>query len=232
VDSAIVVLKHALEKDPNYARAYAGLGESYWHKYEQTHARSWVGLASDACNRAVNLDANLAIAHNCLGAVNNGTGKYEEAITEFQRAVSLDPTNDDALLGLASAYEKSGRPRGAEEISKRAIQIHPQYWRGYLTLGNFYFNAARYPEAEEQYRRLTTLVPEGEFGYSNLGAAYLAEGRYGDAVAQFQQSLRMKSDARATPTWQLRTFMNITSGSGAHIPARGAAERCRVLVLG
>jgi len=161
VDSAIEVFKHALERDPNYARAYAGLGESYWRKYEQTHERSWVPLAEDACKRAVDLDKDLAIAHNCLGQVSNGTGEYQQATDEFQRAANLDPTNDDALLGLASAYNKLGKPQEAENYFKQALQRHPQYWRGYSSLGNFYFNGARYREAEEQYRRLTTLVPEG-----------------------------------------------------------------------
>ena len=195
VDSAIAVFKHAFERDPNYARAYAGLGESYWRKYEQTHERSWVPLAEGACKRAVDLDKDLAIAHNCLGQVSNGTGEYQQATDEFQRAANLDPTNDDALLGLASAYNKLGKPQEAENHFKQALQRHPQYGRGYLSLGNFYFAAARYREAEEQYRRLTTLVPEGAFGFSNLGAAYLAEGRYGDAIIQFKRSLELKSDA-------------------------------------
>jgi len=195
VDSAIAVFKHALERDPNYARAYAGLGESYWRKYEHTHARNWVTLAGDACKRAADLATDLAIAHNCLGIVNDGTGDYQRAADEFQRATSLDPSSDNALLGLASAYDKLGRSTEAENYFKRAIALHPQYWEGYARLGAFYFSAARYREAEEQFRRLTMLVPEGEIGYSNLGAAYLAEGRYAEAVSQFDRALQLQPSA-------------------------------------
>ncbi len=143
VDSAIEVFKHALERDPNYARAYAGLGESYWRKYEQTRMRSWVALADTACRQAVHLDNALAIAHNCLGMVSNGTGEYQRATDEFQHAANLDPSNDDALLGLASAFDTLGKPQEAESYFKRAIQLHPQYWRGYAKLGNFYFHTTR-----------------------------------------------------------------------------------------
>ena len=195
VDSAIAVFTHALERDPNYARAYAGLGESYWRKYEQTHARNWVELAGDNCKRAAELASDLAIAHNCLGIVSDGTGAYEQAVEEFQRAAALDPSSDNALLGLASAYDKLGRTADAESYFKRAISLHPQYWEGYARLGTFYFSAARYREAEEQFRRLTELVPEGEIGYSNLGAAYLAEGRYGEAVTQFERALQLQPSA-------------------------------------
>jgi tetratricopeptide (TPR) repeat protein len=195
VDSAIAVFKHALERDPNYARAYAGLGESYWRKYEQTHARNWVALAEGTCKRAVDLANDLAIAHNCLGIVSDGTGAYQRAVDEFQRAATLDPTSDSALLGLASAFDKLGRTAEAESFFKRAIDLHPQYWEGYARLGTFYFNAARYREAEEQFRRLTLLVPEGDIGYSNLGAAYLAEGRYAEAVTQFNDALQLQPSA-------------------------------------
>ena len=192
VDSAIEVFKHALERDPNYARAYAGLGESYWRKYEQTHARDWVALADTACKRAVDLDNGLAIAHNCLGLVSQGTGEYQQAADEFQRAVDRDPNNDDALMGLGSAYNKLGKIAEAEKSFRQAIQLHSQYWRGYSTLGNFFYNHARYREAEEQYRQLTSLVPDGEFGHTNLGAAYLAEGRYDEAVNEFKRSVEIR----------------------------------------
>jgi serine/threonine protein kinase/tetratricopeptide (TPR) repeat protein len=195
VDSAIAVFKHALERDPNYARAYAGLGESYWRKYEHAHARNWVSLAESTCKRAVDLASDLAIAHNCLGIVSDGTGAYQRAVDEFQRAAALDPSSDSALLGLASAFSKLGRTAEAEKFFKRAIDLHPQYWEGYARLGTFYFNAARYREAEEQFRRLTLLVPEGDIGYSNLGAAYLAEGRYAEAVTQFNNALHLQPSA-------------------------------------
>ena len=195
VDSAIAVFQHALERDPKYARAYAGLGEAYWRKYEQTHARSWVALAGDACKRAVDIADDLAIAHNCLGIVSDGTGAYQRAADEFQHAARLDPSSDNALLGLASVYDKLGRAMEAENYFKRAIELHPQYWEGYARLGTFYFTAARYREAEEQFRRLTMLVPEGEIGYSNLGAAYLAEGRYAEAVTEFERALQLQPSA-------------------------------------
>ena len=195
VDSAIEVFKHALERDPKYARAYAGLGESYWQKYAHTRDRGWVRLAEDSCKKAVDLESELAAAHACLGIVRDGTGDYQGASEEFLRAASLDPSSDTALLGLASAYEKLHQPLQAESFFKKAIQLHPQYWDGYARLGAFYFNAARYRDAEEQFLQLTMLVPEGEIGYSNLGAAYLAEGRYSEAVTQFEHALQLQPSA-------------------------------------
>jgi tetratricopeptide (TPR) repeat protein len=53
VEAAIAVFGHALQRDPNYALAYAGMGEAYWYKYEATREREWVDNAFAACERAV-----------------------------------------------------------------------------------------------------------------------------------------------------------------------------------
>lgn len=53
VESAITVLNHALEKDPQYALAYSGLGEAYWRKYEQKKENQWAREALGSCERSV-----------------------------------------------------------------------------------------------------------------------------------------------------------------------------------
>jgi len=72
-----------------------------------------------------------------LGTVYNGTGKYEQAKTEFQRAVELDFTSDDAVRGLAMAYDRLSMGPEAEKTFQKAIQTRPQYWAGYAALGHF-----------------------------------------------------------------------------------------------
>ena len=101
IENAITVFNHALEKDSEYAIAYAGLGEAYWRKYELLHDKQWVQEAEDACKRSVSLDSSSAVTHACLGLVWQGTGKYEEAVKEYQLATARDPTNDTAIRGLA-----------------------------------------------------------------------------------------------------------------------------------
>jgi len=195
VDSAIVVFTHALERDPNYALAYAGLGQAYWLKYEESHNQSWVGKASAACNRAVNLGPGLASGHTCIGAIYNGTGRYEQAAEEFQHSSELDPNSDDALRGLGLAYERLGKLTDAESTYQRAINLHSNYWADYNWLGKFYYTQARYEDAARMFARVVALAPDSERGYSNLGGVYLTMGRYADAVPIFKHSV----DIRPTP---------------------------------
>lgn len=189
LESAITVFNHALETDPNYALAYAGLGEAYLHEYDRKREPSWVDKALASCKKAISLANDLANGHVCLGMVNNSTGRYEEAAQEMQRAVQLDPTSDDALRGLASAYESLGKAKDAEQTYLRAIELRPQYWGGYAWLGGFYWRHARYDDAARMYTEMIALAPDSFQGYSNLGAMYLLQGRYNEAIPQVQRSI-------------------------------------------
>jgi len=193
IENAIELFQHALSRDNNYLVAYAGLGESYWQKYELTHDRHWVEEALDACQRAGESAAGAA----CLGAVYNGTGKYEEAVTMFQHTLTLDRTNDAAYRGLASAYDRLGRIADAEQTYRHSIAIRPDYWGGYSWLGAFLFKHGRYDEAEKMFAHVTSLAPDNIRGYNNLGGVDLAMGRFPEAIAAFERSVHIRPNEDA-----------------------------------
>ncbi|MGE5735703.1 MAG: protein kinase domain-containing protein [Acidobacteriota bacterium] len=189
LESAITVFRHALETDPKYALAYAGLGEAYLDKYEQDRQPKWMEQALQNCQQAVSFASELATGHICLGMVYNRTGQYENAVKEFQVALQRDPLNDDGYRGLAHAYQLLGNMGEAEQTFQKAIQLRPQYWGGYNWLGSFYYNAARYDDAARMFTQMIALAPDSFRGYSNLGAVYLLQGHYGDAITQFERSV-------------------------------------------
>jgi tetratricopeptide (TPR) repeat protein len=197
VESAVDVLQSALELDPKYALAYAGLGEARWCQYQQTKDATRIEEALQACEQAVALDANLSSGHACLGVVFTGSGRYEQAVQEFQGAVLLDPTNDDAYRGLGSAYEKLTKLLEAERTYQKAIDLRPQYWAGYSWLGSFYYRQGRYKEAAEKFTQVTRLAPDNFAGYSNLGGTYLQDGRYAEAILMLQRSLALRPSSFA-----------------------------------
>ena len=192
LDSAVTVFERAIALDPNYALAYAGLGEAYWQKYLADKDAQWVSPARQACERALKSDAQLAAAHACLGRIESGTGEYEKAVEEFGRSVSADPTNDDGYRGLAGAYESMGKPAAAEQTYQRAIELRPQYWSNYSFLGTFYYNQARYAEAASMFSQVVALAPDSLRGYYNLSAAYYYEGNYAQAIRAAQQSIAIR----------------------------------------
>ena len=192
LDSAIQVFNRALALDPSYALAYAGLGDAYWKKYRSNKDRSWIEKSREACQQASRLDSRLSSAYTCLGTLSTGTGNYQEAALEFERAVETEPTNDDAFRGLAGAYEHLGKPKEAEKTYRRAIELRPHYWAGYNWLGAFYYRHARFREAAEMFNQVVALAPDSFLGYSNLGATYVEQARYEDAIKALEQSIAIR----------------------------------------
>ncbi len=192
LDSAIQVFKRALALDPSYALAYAGLGDAYWKKYRSNKEPSWIEKSREACQQASGLDSRLSSAHSCLGTLSAGTGNYQEAAREFERAAETEPTNDDAFRGLAGAYEHLGKPQEAENTYRRAIELRPHYWAGYNWLGAFYYRHVRFREAAEMFNQVVALAPDSFLGYSNLGATYVEQARYADAIKVLEQSIAIR----------------------------------------
>jgi serine/threonine protein kinase/Tfp pilus assembly protein PilF len=197
IDTALNLFQQALQLDPTYALAYASLGDAYWKKYLHTRDARLIESTRAPCEQALHLDETLSSAHECLGTIAAGTGHYEEAVKEFERALDAEPANDDAYTGLAHAYELLGKPAEAERTYRRVIELRPQYWAGYNWLGAFYFNQLEYPKAAEMFSKVVALVPDSFHGYDNLGAAYLGEGQYSQAIETFKHSISIRPTAYA-----------------------------------
>ncbi|MGA9567903.1 MAG: tetratricopeptide repeat protein [Candidatus Korobacteraceae bacterium] len=188
IDAAIKEFEQALKLSPNYAPAYAGLGEAYWQGYKADRGNDWLDQARVNCNKALAANPKLAEGHTCLGNIDNDTGKYNDAVEEFQRAFSADPKSVDALNGLAEAYDRMGNAAAAEETYKKAIALQPQYWAVYNWLGYFYFGRARYDDAVTMFNKVVEYTPDNQRGYNNLGAVYVMEGRYEAAIAPLKKA--------------------------------------------
>jgi tetratricopeptide (TPR) repeat protein len=195
IDIAVELFDQALERDPQFALAQAGLGEAYWRKYRETKQAVWIERAVEASQGALILDDGLAEVHTALGTVYSATGQYEKAEKEFNVAISLDAKSDDAYRGLASVFGAQGRLEKAEETYRRAIELRPDYWAGWSWLGGFYYQQGRYEEAASQFRRVVELTPDNFLGYSSLGGMYHMMGRDVEAESMLQKSIAIKPTA-------------------------------------
>ena len=197
VTSAISVFNQALQQDPGYALAFAGLGQAYWRGYLLTHKSEWLDDALNACRRSLDTDPSSANGHACLGVVYNEKGEYERAAAELERAVRLNPNADDFLRGLANAYQKLGKLEDAEQTLKNATALRPQYWANYNYLGAFYYNRGRYNDAVAMFQQVIKLAPDSFRGYSNLGGVYVAMDRLDEALPVLEHSIQIFPTAAA-----------------------------------
>lgn len=192
VDNAISLFKLALERDSRYALAEAGLGEAYWQKYEHTKDSQWAEEAKKTSAAAIALNNKLPQVYVTLGMIHTGTGDYDQAIGNLQKALALDPYNGDAYRELAKAYEKRGRLQDAESTYRNAIAARPNYWGAHNELGGFYYRQGRYDEAEKEFRTVVELTPDNARGYSNLGVIAYSQKRYEDAAKMYEKSAAIK----------------------------------------
>ena len=191
VDFAVQMFDEALKLDYDFSLAYAGLGEAYWRKYQDTREGVWVNRAIAASDRALALDPYQAQVHISLGIIYHGTGKIERAVEEFELAVELRPASDDAFRWLGRCYTRKGEAERAISCFEKAIEIRPGYWDNYNNLGNAYYTFGRYREASEQFRRIIEIQPDNFQGYSNLGSMYYLLGLYEDAVAMYRRAIEI-----------------------------------------
>lgn len=192
LDHAISLFRAALEQDHRYALAQAGLGEAYWRKYEQTKDPQWAEQAKKSSAAAIGLNDKLAQVYVTLGMIDTGTGGYDQAVANLQRALQLDPLNADAYRDLAKAYEKLGKLTDAESTYRNAIVVRPNYWSTHDDLGGFLFRHGRYAEAEKEFRTVVELTPDNARGYSYVGVAAFVQKRYEEAARLFEKSVAIK----------------------------------------
>lgn len=198
LESAVLEFNRSVALDPQYALAYAGLGEAFFRKYQLTKETALVGPAGDACQRAVFLQRDLAPGHYCLGLVYSGTGKFEDAVEQFKRATELDTTDDRSYSELAVAYQKLGKQKEAEQMFRHAIAVRPNDWATYNWLGEFYLRSGRASEAADMFSHVIALSPDNFAGYTNLGSAYLEQGEYARAVPLLERSVAIRATGENT----------------------------------
>jgi eukaryotic-like serine/threonine-protein kinase len=211
ITNAITVLDRALNLDPNFGRALAEKGEAEWFQYTTTHDKAWVTKAAADCTRAVSDGNSGADGHMCMGLVDAGTGKYDDATSDYQKAIELEPTNEKAYVGLAKAYSRLNRLSDAESTYRQAINANPNSSYAYQNLAIFYLQQAEYSQAADYFHKAVDLAPESYVNESNLGAAWLYMGRYKEAIQAFTQSIRLRPNASGyanlgTAYYQARRF--------------------------
>jgi tetratricopeptide (TPR) repeat protein len=206
VEQAISLFQQALQLDPGYALAYAGLGEAQWRLYGLTRAAAHVELARKASERALQHNDLLAPVHLTLGVIRAGTGDPTAALADFDRALALDPASADARREKALALEKLNRTDEAERQLVDAAATRERDWANHNALGVFYWRHGRYAEAEHAFRKVIELAPENVRGLTNLGALLNARGRSDEASLLLRQALALRPSYAAASNLGLVEF--------------------------
>jgi tetratricopeptide (TPR) repeat protein len=174
-------LQQAIDIDPTYAFAYAGLADSYFALAISgtLPAREMMPKAKAAAMKALQIDDTLAEAHASLAAVlSNYDWKWTEAESEYKRALELNPNYSVGHQFYADQLMKMGRYAEGIAEMKRAVEVDPLSPMISTFLGRAYYYARQYDQAIEQYRRTFEIVPNFVVASSFLVQAYEQMGMY------------------------------------------------------
>jgi serine/threonine protein kinase/tetratricopeptide (TPR) repeat protein len=206
LEQAVNLLNAALAKDPRYALAHAGLGEVYLRLWMLTKDPEFARLAEDHCRRALELDSLVAPVWVTLGMLHSQTGKPDEALRDFERALARAPGSAEVLRERSVALVRLGRFEEAEKSYRAAIAQRPDSWATYNYLGTFLFSRGRNTEAAAAFRQALRLAPDNARVWSNLGAVLHRLDRYGEAEAAWEKSVSIHPTASALSNLATRRF--------------------------
>jgi TolB-like protein/Flp pilus assembly protein TadD len=190
-NQAADLFRRALEIDPDYARAYAGLCDVFIANYRHTSDTSMVPRAQSYCDRALQIDDSLFEVRLSLGNLFTATGKYEQAEAEFLRAIAIEPKSDAAYRSLGRTYFARKQESKAEEALLRAIQLAPENPAGHDALGDFHYALGRFPQAVAAYDEAVKRDPDDPGAYLDLGAAKYLSGDFAGTEAAWRKSLSL-----------------------------------------
>jgi serine/threonine protein kinase/tetratricopeptide (TPR) repeat protein len=187
---AVEYFNQAIEKDPSYALAYAGLAETYvlFPEYAGLPGKEYFPRAEAAARRALGLDENLAEAHSVLGLVNlQYAWDWSGAEREFKKAIELNPNYPTAHHWYNIMLVSVGRLDEAMNEIKRAQELDPLSLIINQNIGVVLYFKRRYDEAIEQYKKTLELDQNFAGTHFCLGIAYCQKGMFAEAIAEYQK---------------------------------------------
>jgi TolB-like protein/Tfp pilus assembly protein PilF len=191
----IQYFNQAIEKDPGFALAYAGLANTY-------NALSSLGYlapketfpkAKAAARKALALDDNLADAHAALAyATMYYDWNWQEAEKEFKRAIALNPNYAQAHMWYGLFLDMMGRFEEALPEYDRARKLEPLTPMINALTGFHYYYARRFEQARKQLAAMLEVEPNFAVAHFYLAVVYLHEPTLGDAMPEFQRAVALE----------------------------------------
>ena len=181
--------RQAIAIDPNYAQAYAGLGDVYqFTAYDAVSRTRLYAKAREAARKALTLDEMLAEPHASLGLLAmNFDWDWATAEKEFRRAIELNPNYPTAHHWYAEFLAAVGRFDESLAQIHRARELDPLSLVINADMGKLLYYSRRYDDALKQLEETVKMDAEFPQAHIWLGSLYSTIGRYGDAIAAFQK---------------------------------------------
>ncbi|MCX6558164.1 MAG: protein kinase [Candidatus Aminicenantes bacterium] len=186
---AVAHFNQAIEKDPSYALAYAGLASAYAvMPYYGSGSKENYALALEAASKALEIDPTLAEAHTALGYVKENQFDLASAEIEYKRAIELNPSYPTAHHWYSTFLRRLGRFEEAITESRRAVELDPLSLIINVNLGHTLICMRQYDQAVIQCQKVIDLDPQFPWSYFFLGMVAELQGKFTEAINEYKKA--------------------------------------------
>jgi len=202
VQFAIQLFKEAIELDPRYASAYAGLGEAYATlHYDYDSKEEWIDKAIESSLKALMYDSTLSEAYASLGLAYFSRQSLDEAVTSCQKSIELDPNNFVAYWILGRIYHRIDRDKDAIELYKKVVELNPDFHTAYGDLRMIYDRLGEKEKHQEIIDKVLELFPRYLAQHPDDARTHIyyaidlaKVGRIDEAKAEANKALQLSPD--------------------------------------
>jgi tetratricopeptide (TPR) repeat protein len=188
---SIEYFERAVDADPDYAPAYAGLADSYslLNVYNVSPATDFNSKARNAANKALQIDPNLAEAYASLGAVNfRHEWNWREAEGNFLRSISLDADYAPAHQWYAGLLSAEGKHDTALLEIQKALELDPFSLSINADYGKYLYLAHRFDESVVLYHKTLELEPNYARARLELGLVLAQRKEFEAAIREINRA--------------------------------------------
>lgn len=185
---AVEAYRQAIELDPNYAAAYAGLAVAEASVADYLGDAHRLEIAGQDADKAIKLAPGDAIGYSARGYIRTTwLWDWPGAQADTEKALSLGPRNSDVQHRYARLLFSQGRQLQAIAAQKKATELDPLSSNAWENLGHYYTSTGDYGSAEAALSRAIELEPTSVFALNNLGTLRLVQGKGQEALDAFRK---------------------------------------------
>lgn len=190
---AVSYFQKAVALDPNYGQAFAALALAYLEAARNLWLQSlevshWQAYENAQRYLRTAMQNPSSLAHQVASEVFVAIQRSQDAITEAERAIALDPNDANSYLAMAYALIFAGTPKKAFDFIEKAMRLDPHYPAYHLfVLGLAYFGTDQFEKAATLFERALKRNPENYAPLIPLAAAHAHLGRIREAKAEIEQ---------------------------------------------
>ena len=188
IQAALKEFTDAIGIDPTFALAHAGLADAQWSMYLTTNDKAWADRAVASTATAIELEPDRPVIRYIAALTLFRGGRYAEAGEEVERALTLQPTYEDAIRLHGTILMRQGEVDAGLVEFNRVMALRPNAVSVYSEMGSALYAASRYREALAALEKAIELSPGSAINLVRAGTAAQAMGEQQRALQFYEQA--------------------------------------------